>query len=92
MDNLCNCPDCERSYRDSIEGLNLTQFIHDMENNCSSCSRATCLNHEVYRYLSTHFPNNTFTKDYLLDPEKFPKELRPGICNYLYITGKHFRE
>lgn len=83
MDNLCNCHDCERSYRNCIENLDLKQYKIDIVMYCSTCCNPSCLGHQVYMYLSTHFPGNKFTKEYLLDPEKFPKHLRPGICNYM---------
>lgn len=87
MENLCNCHDCERSFRHCIDNLDLKQFKSDIIEYCSKCVESSrlnhCLNHEVYSYLTSHFPNNSFTKEYLLDPEKFPKELRPGICNYM---------
>lgn len=87
MENLCNCHDCERSFRHCIDNLNLKQFKSDIIEYCSKCVESSslnhCLNHEVYSYLTLHFSNNSFTKEYLLDPEKFPKELRPGICNYM---------
>lgn len=83
MDHLCNCHDCERSFRHCIDNLNLRQYKLDIKKYCSTCVEPSCLNHEVYRFLCLHFPNNTFTKENLLDSEKFPKELRPGICNYM---------
>jgi len=83
MDNICTCHDCERSYRNTIENLNLKQFKTDIKMYCRACDNDTCLNPQVYRYLQKRFPNDTFTKEYLLDPLKFPKHLRPGICNYM---------
>lgn len=90
MDNLCNCHDCDRSFRHCIENLDFLEFKLDIKNYCSKCTNPDCLNHEVYEFLCLNFPKNTFTKEYLLDPKKFPKELRPGICNYM--AEKHYWE
>lgn len=84
MDNICNCHDCERSYRNCIYNLDLMRFQKDIDVYCSTCVEPSCLNHDVQKFLKSNYPNNNFTKETLLDPEKFPKWLRAGICNYYW--------
>lgn len=84
MDNICTCRNCDYSFRYCLENLNFWEFKRDLKLYCSKCTNPNCLNHEVYKYLQEKFPNDTYTLSYLCDESKFPKRLRPGICNYLY--------
>ena len=83
MEDICSCYDCERSFKRCIENLNLRQYKRDIKIYCSKCNHPSCLNHEAYKFLCLNYPNNSFTKDILLNPGTFPRKLRPGICNYM---------
>ena len=86
MDDLCNCRDCDRSYRYVVQNyLNLEIYKNDLESTCSTCDE--CTNHDVYLHLMENFPNYSFTISDLLD---LRKDLRKGVCNF--IAEKHYIE
>lgn len=86
MDDLCNCHDCDRSYRYVVQNyLDLRIYKKDLKSTCSTCEG--CTNHSVYLYLMERFPDYSFT---IFDLLKLPEDLRKGVCNF--IAEKHYIE